>query len=263
MDRDGTTGAVRGGAPARRRVVVSQPMYFPWVGMLQQIRLCDAFVYYDDVQFSRGFFNRVQVKTRQGVRWLTVPLQDWHRGQRIDEVRIANGEDWQRGHRDLLAQAYADAPYRNDMLAIVDAVFARDYEIIGDLARASMDALVRYYPAIGAGKPFLASSSLGIAGASTERLVDICAALDADRYLTGHGARHYLQHEAFEARGMQVEYIDYALRPYPQAHGEFTPYVSALDLVANLGPAGITQIDGAPLPWRDFIGRHATADHET
>ena len=29
-------------------LVVSQPMYFPWVGMLEQIRLCDTYVFYDD-----------------------------------------------------------------------------------------------------------------------------------------------------------------------------------------------------------------------
>ena len=45
-----------------RCLVISQPMYFPRVGMLEQIRLADHFVYYDDVQFSRGgFSNRVQL----------------------------------------------------------------------------------------------------------------------------------------------------------------------------------------------------------
>lgn len=38
-------------------VVVSQLMYFPWIGILEQIKLCDVLVYYNDVQFSRGFFN--------------------------------------------------------------------------------------------------------------------------------------------------------------------------------------------------------------
>ena len=35
-------------------VVISQSMYFPWVGMLEQIRLADVFVFYDDVQFSKA-----------------------------------------------------------------------------------------------------------------------------------------------------------------------------------------------------------------
>jgi hypothetical protein len=228
-------------------------MYFPWVGLLQQIRLCDTFVYYDDVQFARGFFNRVQVKTAQGIRWLTVPLLGWRRGQLINEVRIDHGTDWKRSHRDLLAQAYAHAPFRDDMLALVDEVFARDYSVIGELAQASTEALLRYFPAIAAGKSFLVSSALGVPGHSSQRLIDLCDALGARTYLTGHGARHYLDHEAFERKAVDVAYIDYELDAYPQGHGEFTPYVSALDLIAHCGPAGAAHIRGRPRPWRDFL----------
>ena len=39
-----------------KTVVISQPMYFPWVGMLEQMRLADVFVHLDDAQFSKGGF---------------------------------------------------------------------------------------------------------------------------------------------------------------------------------------------------------------
>ena len=60
--------------PRLQTVVVSQSMYFPWRGLLDQIRQADVFVYYDDVQLVRGFCNRVHVKTLQGYKWITVPL---------------------------------------------------------------------------------------------------------------------------------------------------------------------------------------------
>lgn len=237
-------------------VVVSQPMYFPWVGMLQQIRLCDTFAYYDDVQFSRGgFVNRVQIKTQEGIRWLTVPLLNFHLGQLINEVRIDNTKGWKRSHRDQLQQAYATAPFRKDLFDLVDEVFSRDYEFIGGLASASTDALVGYFSEIGVGKRFLASSAMGVSGSSSQRVIDICAALNAKTYLTGHGARNYLDHEGFEGRGIAVVYIDYELDEYPQLHDEFTPYVSALDLVANCGRAGLKHIRGKPENWRSFIKR--------
>lgn len=235
-------------------IVISQPMYFPWVGMLEQLRLCDTFVYYDDVQFSRGgFFNRVQIKTAHGIRWLTVPLQGLKLGQRINEVQIDNKKDWRRSHRDQLVQAYEDAPFKADMLALVDTVFEKDHDVIGDIAQASMNALVDYFSPIGAGKSFHISSQLDIAGTSSERVIDICLALGARRYLTGHGARRYLDHEGFEQHGMDVDYIDYGLQPYPQSHGAFTPYVSALDLIAHCGREGRARITGTPVPWRTFV----------
>ncbi|SVE18770.1 uncharacterized protein METZ01_LOCUS471624, partial [marine metagenome] len=79
-------------------VVISQPMYFPWVGMLEQMRLADVFVYLDDAQFSKGgFFNRVQVKTEQGTPWLTVPLAENKLGQALNQSRLAT-HDWHRKH---------------------------------------------------------------------------------------------------------------------------------------------------------------------
>ena len=58
------------------KVVISQSMFFPWVGFLEQLKLADVYVFYDDVQFSKGgFTNRAQVKANDGVKWMTVPLQ--------------------------------------------------------------------------------------------------------------------------------------------------------------------------------------------
>jgi len=52
---------------------------------------------------------------------------------------------------------------------------------------------------------------------------------------------------------VRVEYMDYAKREYPQLHGAFTPYVSALDLAANCGPEGREVIDSGTIYWKDFM----------
>ena len=102
-------------------VVISQSMYFPWVGFLEQMRLADAFVQYDDVQFSRGSFtNRVPPTTAPGTRWLTVPLQGVHLGQRIEEVLLDNHSDWRGQHISQLTDAYRKSPFLADMLAVVE-----------------------------------------------------------------------------------------------------------------------------------------------
>src|SRR5690242_11364734 len=86
-------------APAGGTVVISQPMFFPWVGMLEQLRLADTYVHYDDVQFEKGSFsNRVQIKTQAGVKWLTVPLRDKKLGQRILDVQVDDASGFRRKH---------------------------------------------------------------------------------------------------------------------------------------------------------------------
>ena len=234
-------------------VVISQPMLFPWVGLLEQMRAADAYVRYPDVQFSKGsFVNRVQIKGARGPQWLTVPLRDLHLGQRINEVAIDDRRDWRRDHLDALRRAYAGAPHADDMLDLAGSVYARRHDTIDTLATASEQALCRYF-GIGAEAAFLRSETLGIGGTGSRRVLDIVRAVGGTTYLTGHGASRYLDHRGFEDAGVRVEYMDYAMAPYPQLHGAFTPYVSALDLVANLGTAGIDYIRPRTKHWKDFL----------
>jgi hypothetical protein len=235
------------------KVVISQPMFFPWVGMFEQIRLSDVYIHYGDVQFSKGSFtNRVQIKTAQGSKWLTVPLHQRSLGQSIDEVQLDTSTDWRRQHLDQLRHAYAAAPHRKDMLALVESVYQQRHSTIGHLSRASMIACCGYY-GLETGRRFVEVGELGVAGASSQRVCDIVKALGGTRYITGLGARHYLDHQLFEAIGIRVEYMDYRKLPYPQLHGEFTPHVSLLDLIANTGPQGINVIVSGTQYWKEFL----------
>ena len=227
--------------------------------MLEQVRMCETFVHYSDVQFSKGSFtNRVQIKTAQGIRWLSVPLHGVKLGQRINEVAIDDSIDWRRTHFDMLRQAYADAPFRLEMLKLVEEVLSHRYPSLAELSIASTMALARYFNLDG-GRTFHHSISLNVPGASTSRVADICLQLGANRYLTGHGAQHYLDHTRFESNGIAVFYAKYGLTSYPQQHGPFTPYVTALDLVANCGKAGASRIIGQPIPWRQFLASAAAS----
>lgn len=249
-----STASVVANRPAGRTVVISQSMYFPWCGLLDQVRLADVFVHYDDVHYARGFFSRVQVKTEHGTKWLSVPLRDQHRGQTIDECRIDHSNEWRRKHRDVLRQALRKAPHLSGTMAVVDDVFAGDHDSLGALGRATIRTLAR---AFGLPEPkYLHSADLGVGGSSSQRLCDITAAIGGSVYLTGHGALNYLDHSIFEARGIEVRYMDYAVGPWPQDHGGFTPYVTALDALAHLGPAAATALRSTTLHWSDALERH-------
>lgn len=230
-------------------------MFFPWVGMFEQIRLADVYVHYGDVQFSKGgFSNRVQVKTPQGIKWLSVPLEGRTLGQSIEEVRINSRIDWRAQHLGMLRGAYARAPHFGEMMELVDSVYGRTWLSIGELSRASMEVLCEYF-GLSEGRRYLDVRQLAIAGASSQRVVDIVKALEGRRYVTGWGARNYLDHQLFEDAGIRVEYMDYQKRPYPQLHGEFTPYVSALDLVANVGREGGNYMRSGAIYWKQWLER--------
>ncbi len=231
-------------------------MLFPWVGMLEQIHTADVFVHYDDVQFSKGSFtNRIQVKTPQGTRWLTVPLRSLHLGQRIADVQIQPISEWRDNHLELLARSLDGAPYFHDAIGIAEKTYSSDHATIGNLARTSLLGIAEYF-GFTKSTQFVDVADLGISGSGSSRVLAIVKQLGGTCYVTGHGASRYLDHAAFESAGVDVEYMDYHRLSYPQLHGEFTPYVTGLDLIANCGPQGREFILGRTIPWRDFINRH-------
>jgi hypothetical protein len=235
------------------KIVISQSMYFPWVGLLEQIRLADIYVYYDDVQFTKGgFLNRVQIRTVQGIKWLTIPTENYKLGQTINQVQINTKLDWKNQQLKTLEQAYAKAPFLNEMLNLVEGVFSKNHDTIGQLSRDSVTAVANYFELCDNCK-FIDVSELNIDGSSSERVCNIVKSLGGSIYITGHGARNYLDHHLLESHGINIQYMDYKKQPYPQIHGEFTPYVSSLDLIANCGVHGRLYIGSDTVNWHDFL----------
>jgi hypothetical protein len=230
-------------------------MYFPWVGMFEQIRLCDIYVHYDDVQFSKGSFtNRVQIKTdnAEGFNWLTVPLKSAKLGVKINEVEIDYKKNWPGRHLELLKQSYKNAPFKAEMLEIAEQLFDEKHSLMGELSKRSMDLISEYYD-LQENRRFYVSSRLPVGGSSTKRVFDLVTYFKCDKYITGHGARNYLDHQLFEDNGISVEYMDYRRMPYPQQFEEFNPHVSILDLIANTGKEGEKFIISTTKKWREFI----------
>jgi hypothetical protein len=234
-------------------VVISQPMLFPWVGLFEQIQASEVFVHYVDAQFSKGSFtNRVQVKTSSGIKWLTVPLQNLKLGIEIREARVNYRQNWQRKHIEMLKQSYAKTKYCEDMIALVESVYCRLDKTICELAIRSMDLVCSYY-SLKEDRKFVCSPDLKIEGSGSAKVLAIVQELMGTVYVTGHGARNYLEHETFEQAGVEVRYMNYRKTPYPQLHGPFTPYVTILDLIANVGPAGREYIGSPTVNWREFL----------
>jgi WbqC-like protein family len=216
-------------------VVVLQPGYLPWLGFFDQMRRADVFVYYDDVQYdTHGWRNRNRIKTQQGPLWLTVPVR--HSGlskPRILDVAIDARTNWARKHVASIRQAYAAAPFVKQYVPALEQVLTRSWDRIVDLDLAVTALMAEW---LGVRPRIERASLLGIDGGQSERLVNICRHFGATRYLSGSAARDYLDVALFESNGIAVEWQDFTHPVYPQLHGAFLPYMSALDLILNCGP---------------------------
>lgn len=237
------------------KIVVSQPMYFPWVGIFEQIRLCDVYVHYDDVQLPQGrsFINRVQIKTKDGVKWLSVPLKrNTSSDTLIKDTYISYEENWLDRHLKFLQHSYAKSPFKADMLAIVEQIYKHKFDTISLLNIFAIEEIAKYF-GIYEQKTFSLSSSLKFTSVSSQHLLDIVKHYRSNVYITGWGAKNYIDYSIFENHDIDIRYMDYIKSPYPQLYGEFTPFVSILDLIANVGKEGINYITSGAKTYKEFL----------
>lgn len=218
-------------------VSVHQPHYLPWLGYLDKIDQSDLFVILDNVQFKkREFQNRNRIKTPGGDLWLTVPVVT--RGkyeQKTSEVEIDNSTPWREKHLKSLEMNYRKAPFYNDVMGKIEKFYTGTaHERLMDLCT---DMLKCYMEMMGISTPVRFESELNVPGVKSERIVNICKALGAGVYLSGSGAKAYLDEELFEKEGLGLEYQHYKHPEYGQLHGDFSPYMAAVDLLFNHGAA--------------------------
>jgi len=235
-----------------RTAVISQPMFLPWIGLFEQIRLADVYIHYDDVQMPQGrsFMSRVQIKTANGVIWLTAPVDKNNSGKNINETVFSNREDWRSKHLKTIQHAYSRAPHFDDMFRIVEKIYGHQTDNLSEFNVHAIELISKW---LGFSPAMMSSSTSGIGGSSTQRLLDLCKLVDADRYVTGLGALKYLDHERFDDNGVMVHYMDYQMKPYPQLYGEFSPYVSIIDAIANCGDQVRDLVCSQSIYWRNYV----------
>ncbi|KAF0126979.1 MAG: hypothetical protein FD189_744 [Elusimicrobia bacterium] len=214
-----------------------QLQYMPGLRFFAKMRRADLFVLLDDVQYERREFqNRNRLRVPAGPQYLTVPVMAKGRYDAvIRDIPLDNSRPWAADHLSAIKMNYARAAHFNTYLPALEALYGARYEKLGELALATINFL---RDGFGIKTPLRLSSEMEISAVSTARLADICRAAGADEYLSGAGAKDYLDEKLFSAAGIKVSWQKFESRPYPQSFPGFTPDLSALDLLLNCGPSG-------------------------
>jgi hypothetical protein len=194
----------------------------------------DEFILYDDMQYTRrDWRNRNQIKTPQGLQWLTVPVRvkgKYH--QTIFETEI-EGQDWAQVHWKSLQQNYRRTPNFEEISAWIEPLYSATYVRLSDLNRSFLEAICSY---LGIRTIISSSSDYKLSEGKTERLADLCVQAGASEYVSGPAARDYIVADVFSEHGIQLSWFDYSGYPeYPQLWGDFSHNVTILDLLFNCG----------------------------
>jgi len=235
-------------AASYKTMSIIQSNYIPWRGYFDILRKSDEFVIGDNVQYTKqDWRNRNRIKTPNGVVWLTIPVHSASRisaSRRIDGIRIADA-GWCDTHLQILARSYHKARFFDQVASWLFPLFR---EVAKEpLLTAINEHLLRGIALrLGIKTRFLRTSDLddGVDGMErSERILALCKAAGATRYLSGPSARSYLNEAMLKENGICVEWMDYSgYTEYPQLWGGFEPNVSIVDLLFNTGSRAAAQI---------------------
>ena len=213
-------------------VAIHQPHYLPWLGYLQRMAEADLFIVLDHVQFERSNYqNRTQIRVNGAAHWLTVPVVQRSQKERIDEKMIDTRQDWETNHFETLRRAYGGAAGTAGVAAL-RAIYQTPWERLVDLN----DAMLQFLrAAFGIRTPLVNSSELGVEGAKSELVLNLCEAVGADALLVGlGGSRRYLDRDAFARAGVELQFQEFQHPVYPQrGPAPFIAGLSAVDFLFN------------------------------
>jgi hypothetical protein len=221
-----------------KKVAIVQSNYIPWKGYFDLIAAVDEFILYDDMQYTRrDWRNRNQIKTPQGVQWLTVPVNvkgKYH--QSIKDTEI-DGADWASAHWKSLALNYRRAPHFDEIASWLESLYlAEPYTHLSRLNRRLIEAVCDY---LGIKTVISNSWDYILPDGKTERLADLCVQAGGTEYISGPAAKGYIRENMFADRDIKLTWFEYGGYPrYPQLWGEFTHEVTVLDLLFNCGKGG-------------------------
>ena len=246
------------------KIAISQPGYLPWAGFFDLIDQVDKFVLLDDAQFvKRSWDQRNRIKGPSGLQWLTVPVVvRGHFRQMLPEVHIQEPRFWEK-HLRTIKVNYSKARYFDDYFGALQRILqeqGREAKLV-DLNIALIQWLA---DELAVTTPMLRSSTLGVEGKRSGRLVAICSLLGASDYVSPRSATYLLEDLGlFAASGLNVWFQNYVHPEYEQRFPPFQPYASALDLLFNKGPeSGAIMRSGRGKPFNPQEVRLMSAEYE-
>lgn len=213
-------------------ISIRQPGYLPFIGFFKKIQSCDIFVELDDVAYTRSDFdNRNRIRTYDGSMFLTVPVLNKF-NQKLNEVKIANNENWNKKHVNSIKNNYQKAPYFDKYFDSIEKIIMKKWEKLLDL---NISLIEYFYNELQLKTKIIKSSKIKINSTGSEKLLEICKNLKCTTYLSGSLGKNYLDEKLFLDSGIKVVYENFDHPIYNQIQGEFISNMSIIDLLFNEG----------------------------
>ncbi len=227
-------------------VSIHQPSYFPWLGLLHKIARSDQYVLMDEVQLAdRAYQHRNIFLSKEGqTKLLTLSIaKKGYRDKTIREIELASNE-WQTTHLNFLRENYRKLPHFEEVFAVVRPLYERPYRMLIEVLYDSVKLALELFN-IPVKLTRQSELTYDHDAQKSDLILELVKATGCRTYLSGTGAREYMNLDDFHRNGINVEF-DHFEHPTYRQHllpaGEFQPGFNCLDVLFNAGIAESREI---------------------
>lgn len=213
-----------------KTVSIHQPHYLIWLGLLDKIARSDLYVLLDNVQFSkRGFQHRTQYSTKSGNKYLSLPVKSKGvqcENTKIKDILIADEKKIKK-HYTTLCHRYSKTPGWPLIKDKIDHIYSEKHKTLVEINQALLDLTLTCYQV---STPVIRASELKVEGNKSELILSILKNVNANIYLSGNGARRYMDHSLFADANITIRYQKFEHPQYDQnLNTSFSPACFALE----------------------------------
>ena len=207
-----------------------QPYFLPYIGYWQLIGAVDAFVVYDNIEYTKkGWINRNRFLMNGAEAGFSLPLRKDSDFLDVNQRYLADAFD-RENLLNRFREAYRKAPEFSSVMPLLEKIIrnpaANLFEYILRSIRAVCDFLEIK-------TPLVVSSAISCDHSlkSAERVQAICTALGADTYVNPVGGMELYSKEDFARNRIDLKFLKALPFEYEQSGNAFVPWLSILDVL--------------------------------
>lgn len=216
------------------RVGIMQPYFMPYIGYFSLIKHVDFYIVFDTVQFIRhGWIERNRIlKQKDGWQYIAVSLKKHERETAIKDVKVNNNVNWKEKIKAQLTH-YKKAPYYNEVIKLLEQLFAKEYDYIATLDFEALKLVCEY---LSIKTPMAVFSEMDLeiddVKSADEWALNICNKIpNANEYWNAIGGSEFFDRSKYTEAGIELKFQKVIIEAYRQKGNIFEPGLSIIDVM--------------------------------
>ncbi|PLY08700.1 MAG: hypothetical protein C0626_12695 [Arcobacter sp.] len=189
---------------------IHQPPYLSWFGLLDKIIKSDIFIIMDDVQFNRRAFQHRTLYSNPSGKPSYLTLSVDAKNHQLDnllinEVKVNNIEIIKK-HYEIILNRYGKFKSFQKYKEEVEYIFNQKYTHLLEINLKILNFMLKVFSI---NTQIIYASEFNTQLIKSDRILDLVKASGCTTYLSGVGAKNYMNEEDFKNNNIQLNYQDF------------------------------------------------------